>query len=966
MKKRMESHGFDLEYVQELPELKAVLYRAKYKKNGAELVWLDRKEENKTFAIAFKTIPSDDTGVFHILEHSLLCGSEKYPVSKPFVELMKSSLQTFMNAFTFPDKTMYPVCSRNQQDFLNLIDVYLDAVFHPLCTTKRDIFWQEGWHYEMEQPDDELRCNGVVYNEMKGMYASPDTIIESEMNRLLFPDNCYQFQSGGDPAHITELTYENYVANYRRFYHPSNARIVLDGDMELDSVLAKLDTVLKEYDNWEVDNSIPFQKPVSPKERVCYYEVANQGEVKEKAILAEGWVYGSFNEPEKNVACSILSEALCSSNESPLKKAILEKGLAENVEFAKVDGMQQAYLNLVVRNTSAEKKEQVWDTVWKTLQELSEKGLDHKRLEAILNRMEFRMREKESGGFPEGVINAMNMLDSWLYGGDPAQNLCMNQIFSAIRNKIEEGYFEQLIREVLLENPHHARLTLLPSVTLGEEKRVKEVARFQKIKESWSEAHKRQVVKEFAYLRKLQETPDSSEQLATLPVLSLRDIPEKQKEIPQTVIDIAGNSVLLQQLETDGITHLTYYFLLEDMSLEELSSISFLRVLLGQTETEHYGVLELQAELEGKLGRFETSVHVFAEPEQTEKCKPYLAVYVSVLKDREMEALQLIDEVLNTSRFHDIQYVRSRIRQIRLSMEQHVLMSGNVYATQCVAAGFSAKGAVWEVLQGIQMLRWVQRIDDNFEEEGEQLLQNLEQLYRRIFIRERVTLNAIGDISEAGLRQFLHVLPNRAKCVAGAKNYEPLPIEKKGILIPAEIGFAGKGGNLKICNTKYHGSMKVAARILSYGYLWNTIRVKGGAYGTGAVFSEDGDIVFTTFRDPNPLNSLASFDEAGNALRSLSESGESLERYIISTIATTEPLLSTRQKGIRAAKDYFNGITDEMRQKMRSEILHTSKEELAWIADVLDSICKNAGVCVIAGKSILSASGKEFTRIENL
>ena len=962
----IQKNGFVLEQVRELSEIKAVLYQMHYEKNGAKLMWLRRREENKTFAIAFKTLPSDDTGVFHILEHSLLCGSEKYPMSKPFVEMIKSSLQTFMNAFTFPDKTMFPVCSRNHQDFLNLMDVYLDAVFHPLCVTKKDIFLQEGWHYEMDHPEDEVICNGVVYNEMKGVYASPDTRIDSLLNRLLFPDNCYRFQSGGDPEHITELTYENYVANYKRFYHPSNAYIILDGEMEIDSVLAKIDSVLNEYGRLEIDSAIRLQKPVHPKECICPYEVGENEETEHKVILAGGWVYGQFDEPEKNIACSVLAEALCSSDKSPVKKAILEKGLAENVELDKIDGIQQSYLRLVIRNTSEEKKEEVWNTIHTTLKELAEKGLDHKRLESILSRMEFQMREKESGSFPTGIMNSIQMLESCLYGGDPAQNLCYSQMFRSIRNKIEKGYFERLICEVLLENPHYAQISLQPSRTLGEEKRIRERERLKGIKEQWSEEEKEQVIHEYIHLRKIQETPDTPEQLASIPVLSLSDIPEEVEETPQTVTEIEGSRVLLQRLETEGITHITYYFSLEDQTLEELSMISFLRTLLGQTETEHYSALELQAELEGQLGRFQSNVEVFAERGQTEMCHPYLVLHVSVLDEKIEEAVRLTGEVLNTSVFRDVQYIRNRIRQLRMSLEQHVLMSGNRYAMQHVAAGFSARGAVWETLQGIQMLRWVQKMDAHFEQEGERLLRKLEQLCRRIFVRERTILSVTGNIDDTWLRQLLQLLPDGAEQIGEAVRYPVAAAEKMGIRIPAEIGFAGKGANLKICGAQYHGAMQVAAKILTYGYLWNTIRVQGGAYGTGLTVSENGDVTFSSFRDPNVVHSLTGFHGAGAALRSLCEDREPLDRYIVSTIASIEPLLSVRQKGIQAAEDYLNGVTIKMRQKERYEILHTTKEELIWISHILDNICQNAGVCVIGGKTTMDAAESILTQIVDL
>ena len=968
--------GFVLDGARKLPEMNAVLYQMYYGKNGAKLLWLDRREENKTFAIAFKTLPSDDTGVFHILEHALLCGSEKYPVSKPFVEMIKGSLQTFMNAFTFPDKTMYPVCSRNDKDFLNLMDVYLDAVFHPLCVTKRDTFLQEGWHYELEDSVGELTCNGVVYNEMKGVYASPDTWIDSNLNRMLFPDNCYRFQSGGDPEHITELEYEGFTAGYHRFYHPSNSYIILDGDMDIAAVLAKIGNVLSEYDRQNPDTEIPIQDPVRHAEVRCPYEIGRNEDPADRMILAGGWVYGRFDEPEKNMACGVLADILCSTNESPLRKAVLDKGLAQNVELARMDGVQQPYLVLVIRNTSDEKKEKVWETISSTLEELAENGLDHRRLEAILSRMEFNMREKESGMYPEGVVNAMRILDSCLYGGDPAQNLCYGNIFQSLREKIGEGYFERLLKEVMIENPHHAKLILYPSQSIGEERRKRERIRLEEIRELWLPVKREGVIAELAHLRRLQGMADSEEQLAALPQLQLSDIPGGIEEIPQEIKEMDGSTVLIHKLETDGIVHMSYYFSLAGMSLEELSIVSFLRMLLGQVRTVHYGALEIQAELTGKLGRFQSYVDVFARRGQTESCMPYLVLQVSALKERMDDAVRLMSEVLNGSRFDDISYIRTRIRQLRLSMEQHILMNGNAYAARLAVAGFSARGAVQEAFQGIRMLRFVQRIDDGFEKEGTELARRMGQFCKKIFVRRRAAVSVTGEIEEMWTARLVRLLADRPDLTEeAAENSSSMCVNaygslaaarKTGIRIPAEIGFAGKGANLNICGARYHGAMKVAARILSYGYLWETIRVKGGAYGTGMAVSGNGDVTFTSFRDPNTADSLISFDKAGAALRGICTGRESFDRYIVSTIASMEPLLSVRQKGIRAAENYLSGVTGEMLLEERREILHTSKEDLMQVGDILDKLCEKAGVCIIGGRASLEGAGTSLMQIEDL
>lgn len=953
------SCGFVIDRRRKLPQMGAVLWQMHFAKNGARLLWLERREENKTFAAAFKTLPSDDTGVFHILEHSLLCGSRKYPVSKPFVEMIKSSLQTFMNAFTFPDKTMYPVSSRNQKDFLNLMDVYLDAVLHPLCLEKEEIFRQEGWHYELDGQEGELSCNGVVYNEMKGMYASPDMLIDSALNRALFPDNCYQFQSGGDPACIPALTYEEYKAQYHEYYHPSGAWFLLDGEMDIGPVLEKIGQALSGFGPRQKDHTIPFQSPVHPGEIRLPYEAAEEDEAK-KAILAKGWVYGRFDEPVKNLACQALCEMLCGSDEAPLKKALLERGLAENVEFSKTDGVQQPFAVLVVRHADKDKEQEIWDTVQKVLEQLASRGLDRRRLEAVISRMEFCYREKETGGFPQGVVNCMKMLESCLYGGDPAQNFCLAGAFLRLRKGAEEGYFEQFIRENFLENPHCAQVVLFPSRELGERKKKEEAERFRRIKESWSRQEREQAVRRIAALKAFQSRPDLPEALASLPVLSLADIEEETPDIPQQVTEEAGVTVLCHPLETEGIAHLVWYFSAEDLAEEELHLLSFLQTLLGQTRTARFHVLELAAALEGELGRFQTSMEVFAPRGETETCKPCFAVHVSALEEKLEAAKELTREVLTDTDFSDLDCLRGRLRQLKLSLEQHVLMHGDSYASMRIASRCSAKGGAREALRGVGMLDWLREMDSQFEERGAELAGRLKELCGRLFVRRRAVLSVTGQIQKEKIPGLASVLPE-GQAPKEAVSWPRKGQAGEGIFVPAPVGFAAKGGHLAQCGSGYCGAMAVAARILSYGYLWNTVRVKGGAYGTRLAITPGGDVAFTSFRDPSAAASLAAFDKAGAALRELCASGQELTSYIISTIASTEPLFTARQKGMQAAEDYMGQVTGQMRRRDRRQILCTTKEDLEAVSRILDEICEKGGSCIVGGQEILEVAGEALS-----
>ena len=953
MQKNDIIHGFKVDYAQELPEIGATLWRMKYQKNGADLIWLERNDDNKTFAIAFKTIPSDDTGVFHILEHSVLNGSQKYPVKEPFVELLKGSMATFLNAFTAPDWTMYPLSSRNPQDFLNLVDVYLDAVFHPLSITDPHAFRQEGWHYEMDSADDSLKCNGVVYNEMKGAFASYESVLGYELNRLLFPDNCYGCESGGHPDHITELTYENYLASHHRFYHPSNARIVLDGNMDINAVLAKLDSFLCEYDMLAVDSDIPYQSPVTPEEHTAYYEIGPEEDDANKAILAKGWVFGDYSESEKNLGFSILADVVAGTNESPLPKALLEAGLAEDVILSSMTGMQQSYATLTLRNVDPEKKDEIWNRVDEVLKTLVDEGLDRKRLYSALSRMEFRMREKDYGRMPSGIVYAMTAVESWLYGGDPSQNLCIDAVFASLRKKIDEGWFEELLKEALIGNAHRAKLCLLPSKTLGEEKRRAEEERLAGIKTELSSADVDKIIGDFKLLRQRQEAEDTKEQLDTLPKLSVSDIPTECKTVPQNIASVDGVTVLHQPLKTGGITYLNMYFSLSDMTLEELSKITFMTSLIGQSATENHSAIELQSELQGKLGRFSASTSVTAKIGQTKEATPYLTVKLSLLESSKPDAVCLTDEVLNRSDFSDTAFVYNILRQNRLSMEQQIAMRGDSIALIRAASSKSAMGALTEATQGISMLRYLQSSDNSFDDNKDEICTELAALAKTVFKKDRLTLSVTGEYDEAWLKEMIGILS--CAPMGDAVTYEPRKVSREGFIIPAEIGFAAKSSNLINLGSKCSGAAKVASQLMTYDYLWNDIRVKGGAYGTHMTARANGDVSLTSYRDPSPSRSLVSFDKAGEVLRDFSENGGDVEKYIISTVAAIEPVLTPRAEGERAAELYFAGIGSDYLQKERNEILGTTNAQLYAFGKILDDICKASGICIVGGKNVIDA-----------
>ena len=944
MKPNDTIHNFTVKSSIELPEVPGRLWRMTYEKNGAELVWLERDDENKTFAVAFKTVPGDNTGVAHIMEHSVLCGSRKYPVKEPFVDLLKSSLATFLNAMTYPDKTVYPVATRNGADFLNLIDVYMDAVLHPLSVESRMALDQEGWHYEFDG-DGKLVRNGVVYSEMKGVFSNPDSVAFWETMKLLFPDCCYSHESGGDPDHIPELTFDEYKDFHSRFYHPSNARFFLDGKVDVPAVLAKLDSFLKDYGRLEVDASIPLQKPVANKSTVRY-EVADDG--KDKYILVDGWVIGRFDEREKQLAFSVLSEVLAGSNESPLKKALLDRGLCEDVEIG-AESVQQIAAMLTIRNTSKDKIAECRRVVRETLGRLAEEGLDRKRIEAVLNKCEFLVREKDSGSYPRGLAFLEAALEGWMYGGDPAEGFRYRNVFDSLRAKIATGGFERYLREMLIDNPHHAELTLEPSATIGEERRKKDAEELAAILAGWDGKKIAEVKEAAARLKEHQKSKDRPEDSAKLPKLLVSDIPAKGEDIRIETSTVGGCTVIRPKVGADGIFYLELYFSLAGFSGAELADVPFFTTLLGELATENFSALGLKSEIDANLGRFSIDTRVFDAKGEAFPC---IGVQIAALEPKWKDALRIAKEVLLATKFDDAKAAGDLLRQVRQDMEQGVAVAGNQYAMRRAGARLSRANEMDEIMSGIAQLRRIQKMSAD-----SAMLERYAALAKRVFCRNRLSVCLSGNMPAERAAEAVSAWPCGEESVSPGGDWEsavPAAEGGEGFEIPAEVAYAGVASRLPD-GVGYSGSQIVAARILTLDYLWNEIRVLGGAYGMGLVVRPDGDVQYMTYRDPNPARSLEKIAAAGDALRKFCESGNDIGKYVVSAIGKTEPYLSPRLETRRAAEIVLSGRTPADLERIRAEILATDKEDVMRFADTLSSLAGHSSVCVVGGKKPLEA-----------
>lgn len=947
-------HGFTCTRARRIEELDATLHEYLHAASGARLCWLERGDENKSFCAAFRTLPFDDSGVFHILEHSVLCGSRNYPVKEPFVELMKGSLNTFLNALTYPDKTCYPVSSRNDQDFLNLMRVYLDAVFFPRIYDKPEIFRQEGWHYELH--DGRLTQSGVVLNEMKGAFADPDTLLANALTRAIFPDTPYRFVSGGDPEAIPGLTYEAFTAAHRRFYHPSNSYLLLDGSIDLDACLQLLDTYLAGFTAICPDTQIRPQPPVHPATQTIEYQLPAGEPLEERMKLGRGYVIGTYADDQKIFAAQILCDILCGSNHAPLCRAVLEKGLAEDVSLACDDEMLQPLLVLQVQNFRQEDLPEIDRTIRETLTALAETGLDHAQLKASLASFEFRLRERDYGTMPRGLVFMFEILSSWLYDGDPAARLSFGAVFERLHAAIEDGYFEALLRELLLENPHTAEIRMQPSETCGAERQARSQAQLQAILEGMTPQMRADILAQQQTLAQMQQEPDSPEALQTIPHVRLSDIPREPAELPLAIE--RDGALLLHELPTDGIAYPVFYFAAEDLSEEELPYASLLCAILSQLPTKHMEALELQKQLRLLLGSFAVSLMPCTKYQSSQEYRLFAAVSCSALETKLPEAMRLSAEILTETDFSDKARLLELIRQLRESVQQQIVGSGASFAMIRACAALSPASACTELCGGIAYYLWLRELEQDFDARAEALINTLQTLTERLFVKARLLCSVTGTkkAAETVTGTLDAELPT-GQAAGPAQKANCLPVKREGIIIPSDVSFAAVCGDLHDAEGEYCGQMRIACHVASLGHFWNEIRVQGGAYGTGLLVRETGLVSAYTYRDPDCARSLQTIGQTADYLRAQAAEGTPLDVNIIGAISDAEPLLSPRLQGAVSDTRLLKRITQTSRRQLRHEMLDTRPEDLAGCGEKIGAALEAGAVCVLGPREQLEACG---------
>ncbi len=953
---------FTLITTQHIPELNATAKVYAHDKTGARLLSVLNDDENKVFGVTFRTPPQTSNGIAHIMEHSVLCGSRKYPVKEPFIELAKGSLNTFLNAFTYPDKTCYPVASQNLQDFYNLIDVYLDAVFHPLIP--EHILQQEGWHYELDSPDAPLTFKGVVFNEMKGALSSPDDLLGEVSQQSLYPDTPYGLNSGGDPAVIPDLTYAEFKAFHETYYHPSNSYIYFYGDDPEDERLRLLDEWLDAFERKEVNSRLPLQpRWTEPKLVVKPYDSGDSTDA--KAYITVNWLLDEPTDVEATMGLSILSHVLLATPASPLKKALTDSGLGEDVTGGYTEDLRQGNFSAGMQGVETANLPKVQDVIEATLKRLAVEGVDPDTVAASLNTIEFRLREQNTGRFPRGLFLMLNALSTWLYDGDPVAAIAFEEPLAAIKDKAAAGrYFEGLIEKYLLANPHRTTVHLVPDPEEGKRIAEAETARLEKTRAAMSPAELQKVLATAAGLKHRQETPDSPEALATIPSLALEDLDRKNKLIPREIRRLGATEVLYHDLFTNGIVYLNVGFDLHSLPADLLPFMGLFGRALLQMGTAAQDFVQLTQRIGRETGGIGSGTLLSTIRESTDSTLWFFLSGKAVTAQAG-ELLAILKDVLLTANLDNRERFKQIVLEEKAGAESGLVPGGHAVVNRRLRARFSEADWVAEQINGLDNLFFVRKLAEEIEKDWPSVLEKLETIRRLLINRKAMIVNVTLDADNMKafspqLESFIEALPaNEFKSSAFIRE-SVTKSAAEGLTIPAQVNYVGKGANLYKLGYEPHGSVNVIHNYLGTTWLWEKVRVQGGAYGGMSAFDPTSGVwTFLSYRDPNLLSTLDNYDATAKFLRQLDLSREELTKSIIGTIGDFDAYLLPDAKGYSSMVRYLTRYTDEERQRIREEVLGTTVDDFKAFARVLEEVARQGEVVVMGSAEAIEKANKE-------
>ncbi len=955
-----------------IEELKSDGWLLRHNKTGARVALLENDDENKVFYIGFRTPPKDSTGVAHIIEHTVLCGSEKYPVKDPFIELAKGSLNTFLNAMTYPDKTVYPVASCNDKDFRNLMDVYLDAVFHPNIYREEKIFRQEGWHFELEDAEDELTINGVVYNEMKGAFSSPDDVLYREIMNSLYPHTSYAVESGGDPDVIPELTYEDFLAFHQRYYHPSNSYIYLYGDMDMAEQLSYIDReYLSKYEALAVDSTLatepPFEKSVVVEKE---YPIMESEPEEGNTYLSYNVSLGEALARRESVGFQALADALVGAPGAPVRKALLDAGIGTDISEIYEADIKQPYYSIIAKNADESKRDAFVRIIEETLAGIATDGVEKTALRAALNHDEFKYREADYGSYPKGLMYGLQMFETWLYDDKkPFEYLELDETYKELKEAVETSYYEELLKTVFLENKHKSIVVVRPVKGLTGKREKALADRLAAKKAAMSKEEIEAVVAETAALEAYQEEPDSVENLMKIPLLDRADIGKKARPYCNEERRAGDTTLLYHDIYTNGIGYLRFLFDLRQVPEELFPYVGLLQEMIGLVDTKKRSYSELYNEINLQTGGIAPAVNVYTNADDMSRYKLTFDLKVKTLYENLPKAFELAAEILTESVYTDGKRLLELVAENRSDKQAQMMSAGHTLAAGQALSYLSKQAFLMDQVNGLAFYRLLEGLEKDFEGKKEELSENLERLVRLIFRPENLMVDYTAEREGlTGVEPLIEELKKKLyQDAVESRPYDPKPVRKnEGLMSSAQIQYVCRAGNYAKKGLPYTGALRALKVIMSYEYLWTQVRVKGGAYGCMCQFGKTGESYFVSYRDPNLEKTLEVYENAADFVAAFEADERTMTQYIIGAVSALDMPLTPAAKGVYSLSGYMTGLTFEKVQQERDELLATDAGTIRKLAAYIRAFMEDGCLCVVGNEEKIKRQEALFGSVEYL
>lgn len=962
--------AYTLEERTHLKELNATGYIIRHNKTKARIVVISNEDDNKVFTIGFRTPPKDNTGVPHIMEHSVLCGSKEFPAKDPFIELVKGSLNTFLNAMTYPDKTVYPVASCNDKDFHNLMHVYLDAVFYPNIYERPQIMMQEGWHYEAETMDAPIQYNGVVYNEMKGAFSSADEQLSRLIKVSLLKGTPYEFESGGDPKYIPDLTQEDFLEFHRTYYHPSNSYIYLYGDMDFEKDLAWMDEhYLSKFEELQIDSEITTCDASMAERRVVEeYSISESEKEEDNTYLSWNTVVGTSLDKELYLAFQILDYALFSAPGAPIKKALIDGGIGKDIDSSYDNGLLQPMFSVIAKNANPSDEEKFISILYGEFKRVVEQGVDRRSLEAAINYYEFKYREANFGRFPKGLMYGLQLFDSWLYDdAKPFIHLQTEETFAFLKQNLDSGYFEQLIERYFLHNEHTTIVVLKPKKGLNDEAEQKVKEKLSAYEKTLTREEKEAIVEGTKALKAYQDEPSTQEELLTIPMLEISDIKKEIQPLYNKEEEVCGTKVISHELFTNGIVYTSLNFKLDHLTEQQLSFASLLTAIYQFVDTEHFTYNELANEVNIETGGIYTNVTIL--PTKDKNPLPIFEIRGKALEDKCDSMLELMKEILFHSKLDDKKRLKEVLEETKSRMQMQLSAQGHSVSANRVMSYFSKVSYEKECVLGVTFYSMLLDLLENYEEKADWLIEQLKETQKAMFQKQNLIVSYTSgvlakDTLKTGFEHFVSSL------YEDAEERELLVVEpsvkNEGFQTASQVQYVATGGNFCEKGFAYTGALKALQVMFSYDYLWLNIRVKGGAYGCMCGFTRTGDSYFTSYRDPNLMETFEVYQKASEYVREFDCDDRDMTKYIIGAIGSMDIPMEPSAKGARSFNCYLMGVTEEELQRERDELLATNQETIRGLADLIHSVTEEKLICAVGGETKLKESEGQFKQLRSI